>query len=222
MDTRTEAIDADWNAKCQRHKAVSAQLDKLLLDYLLVEGFQDAAECFANEAQLEAESDLSAVAKRMNIRKAVEAGHIETAFDLVNDLNPAIFDANPSLYFQLRLQQLIELVREGKTAESLKFAQEELTPLTRDSDSQLAKVEEAISLLVFAKQDESLSGHLMQQAQRQHLASNINAAILKAEGKSSSSKLSNMVRLMDWSQERLKPHASFPEMDVTVMAEQQS
>ena len=124
MDTRQDqTASASTTANRQRHKPSSVDMDRLLLDYLLVEGFQDAAQSFAAEAQLEASNDLSAVAKRMTIRKTLEAGDVATAFDLVNDLDPSVFDANPALYFQLRLQQLVELIRADKVPEALEFAQ---------------------------------------------------------------------------------------------------
>jgi hypothetical protein len=124
MDTRQDqAFGASTTARGASNKPSSVDMDQVLLDYLMVEGFQDAAQCFATEARLEASNDLSAVAKRMTIRKTLEAGDVAKAFDLVNDLNPAVFDGNPALYFQLRLQQLVELIRADKVAEALAFAQ---------------------------------------------------------------------------------------------------
>jgi len=37
-------------------------------------------------------------------------------------------DTNPKLYFHLQQQRLIEYIREGKIAEALEFAQDELAP----------------------------------------------------------------------------------------------
>ena len=39
-----------------------------------------------------------------------------------------ILDTNPQLFFHLQQQRLIELIRNGKVAEALEFAQEELAP----------------------------------------------------------------------------------------------
>jgi hypothetical protein len=49
------------------HPADLLALDRLVMDYLVVEGFQEAASVFAEEAGLAADRDLSAVAVRMQV-----------------------------------------------------------------------------------------------------------------------------------------------------------
>lgn len=112
---------------CHFHCQFS-DLNKLIMNYLVIEGYKDAAEKFSNEAGIKPFMDLNSIEARMHIRTAVQQGNIEEAIDRVNDLDPEILDANPRLYFHLLQQQLIELIREGKTMEALTFAQEDLAP----------------------------------------------------------------------------------------------
>lgn len=98
------------------------------MNYLVIEGYKDAAEKFSSEAGIKPFMDLNSIEARMHIRTAVQQGNIEDAIDRVNDLDPEILDANPRLYFHLLQQQLIELIRDGKTMEALTFAQEDLAP----------------------------------------------------------------------------------------------
>lgn len=41
---------------------------------------------------------------------------------------PQILEENPDLHFHLQQQKLIELIRQGRTAEALEYAAEELAP----------------------------------------------------------------------------------------------
>jgi len=50
----------------------------------------------------------------MEIRSAIEKGDVDSAMERVNDLNPEILETNPTLYFHLQQQRLIELIRQGK------------------------------------------------------------------------------------------------------------
>lgn len=50
----------------------------------------------------------------MAIRSAIQSGDVDRAMERVNDLNPEILETNPSLYFHLQQQRLIELIRQGK------------------------------------------------------------------------------------------------------------
>jgi len=60
------------------------------MNYLIVEGYKDAAEHFSVESGLEASVDFGSIRERMEIRNAVEAGNIELAIEKVNDLDPEV------------------------------------------------------------------------------------------------------------------------------------
>jgi hypothetical protein len=64
----------------------------------------------------ELESDLGSIADRMEIRSAIQNGDVDKAMERVNDLNPELLETNPSLYFHLQQQRLIELIRNGKVS----------------------------------------------------------------------------------------------------------
>ena len=60
------------------------------MNYLVIEGYKDAAEKFHLEAQVEANVDLSTIQDRMNIRNAIQSGNVEVAIEQVNDLDPEV------------------------------------------------------------------------------------------------------------------------------------
>ena len=66
-----------------------SDLNRLLMDYLVVEGYTEAADCFARESGQPA-VDLQSIEHRMAIRAAVQRGDVENAIERVNDLNPEV------------------------------------------------------------------------------------------------------------------------------------
>lgn len=121
------------------------------MNYLVIEGYKDAAEKFAKEASIPPNVDLASIQDRMDIRQSIQAGSVEEAIERVNDLDPEvnlytfhdfetpyfrkILDTNPRLFFHLQQQRLIELIRSGKVGEALEFAQEELAPRGEENAS---------------------------------------------------------------------------------------
>jgi hypothetical protein len=57
----------------------------------------------------------------------VQAGDIEGAIKLTNAINPEILDKDPELYFELKRQQLVEMIKSGKVEEAIVFAQNNLS-----------------------------------------------------------------------------------------------
>jgi glucose-induced degradation protein 8 len=71
------------------------------MNYLVVEGFQEAAEMFHKESNTpsmvvlklkkKAEIDLSTITERVSIRNSIQNGNIQEAIEKVNDLNPEVY-----------------------------------------------------------------------------------------------------------------------------------
>lgn len=67
-----------------------SDLNALIYDYLVIEGFSDAAVEFARETGLPSEVDEASIRERMEIREAVEEGRVEEAVKRVNELDPEV------------------------------------------------------------------------------------------------------------------------------------
>ncbi len=61
-----------------------------MFDYLVVEGFSDAAVEFARETGISSTIDQDTIQERMEIRQAVEDGRVEEAVRRVNELDPEV------------------------------------------------------------------------------------------------------------------------------------
>lgn len=62
----------------------------MVFDYLVVEGFSDAAVEFARKTGIPTTIDQDMIQERMEIRQAVEDGRVEEAVRRVNELDPEV------------------------------------------------------------------------------------------------------------------------------------
>jgi len=152
--TRRIAIKStDWESKLSNVAIDRGHLNRLVMDYLVVEGYKEAAQNFARESGMTTsaaqEADFESIQNRMTIRQAIQQGNIVEAIERVNDLNPEILDKDPSLYFHLQQQRLIELIRQKKIDEALLFAQHELAPRGEEHPEFLNELEQTMTLLAY-------------------------------------------------------------------------
>ncbi|KAJ9066215.1 Glucose-induced degradation complex subunit [Entomophthora muscae] len=184
------------------------------MNYLVIEGYRDAAEKFSLEANISPYDDFDSIEERMSIRNAIQTGNIQEAIEKVNDINPEILDTNPSLYFHLQQQRLIELIRLGKTHEALEFAQEELAHRGEENPQLLEELEKTMVLLAFEKKThECPVNDLLDYSHRQKTASELNAAILVSQSRHKDPRLPSLLKLSVWAQNRLNSEISFPKID---------
>lgn len=189
-------------------------LNKLIMNYLVIEGYKDAAELFQKESGISPGIDLRSISDRMATRVAIQSGDIQSAIERANDLNPLILDENPQLFFHLQQQKLIELIRNGDIQGALQFAEDELAPRGEENPHFLAELERTMALLAFEDTSKCPVADLLEPAQRQKTASELNAAILTSQCQDKDPKLPALLKLLMWAQEELKTHVEFPEVDV--------
>ena len=65
------------------------------MEYLISEGYPEAAQRFALEANIEPELDVDSIQERVDIREAIASGDIQTAIEKINELNPQVSSVSP-------------------------------------------------------------------------------------------------------------------------------
>ncbi|KAJ2477348.1 hypothetical protein EV174_004648 [Coemansia sp. RSA 2320] len=209
----------EWESKMAEVPIAKSDLNQLIMNYLIIEGYKDAAEKFSEESGQHSSVDLGSIEERMQIRFAVQNGDIKTAIERVNDLNPDILDTDPRLYFHLQQQHLIELIRQGNAEEALEFAQEELAPHGEEHPELLRELEKTMALLAFdAAGTRSPLAELLDFAHRQKTANELNAALLAAHSQPREPKLPALLQLLAWTQEQLDEKANYPRITNIVSA----
>lgn len=189
-------------------------MNKLVMNYLVIEGYKEAAEHFREECGAESGIDLSSISDRMATRVSIQQGDIQSAIERANDLNPLILDENPQLFFHLQQQKLIEMIRSGKIAEALDFAEKELAPRGEENPQFLSELERTMALLAFDDMSKCPVADLLEPAQRQKTASELNAAILTSQCQEKDPKLPALVKMLLWAQDEFKKKAEFPHLDI--------
>ncbi|VDL75848.1 unnamed protein product [Nippostrongylus brasiliensis] len=167
----SSTLSDESEAKSKPHIDVmpsSQEMGKLIVDYLISEGYREAAELLCQESGLELpKDDIKNLDARMNIRCAIIEGRLDDALRLVKELCPTLLEENREVRFHLMQQNLIEMIRRGELEKSLEYAQENLSNDTTLTDSQLERLEKTFALLAFEKPAESPFGKLLDQSQRQ-------------------------------------------------------
>jgi len=216
MPQKTPILQEDWERRLHEVQVSKDDLNRLVMDYLVIEGYKTAAEEFSREAGLDSPVDFESIESRMNIREALQRGDVGDAITRVNDLNPEILDTNPALYFRLQQQKLIEYIRQGRIADALQFAQEELAPRGEESPEFLAELERTMALLAFESSPLAppAISELLSPAQRMKTAGEVNAAILESLSQGKEAKLLGLLRLLCWGESLLSERAEFPKLDL--------
>ncbi|KAH9004358.1 lish motif-containing protein [Lactarius hatsudake] len=206
----------EWDRRLEEVVVSKADLNRLVMDYLVIEGYKSAAEEFSIEAGVQPAVDFASIESRGDIRDALNRGDVQGAITRVNDLNPEILDTNPALYFHLQQQKLIEYIRQGKITEALRFAQEELAPRGEESPEFLAELERTMALLAFESSSTvpPAISDLLSPGQRMKTAGEVNAAILESLSQGREAKLVMLLKLLQWGETLLEERAEFPKVDL--------
>lgn len=194
--------------------ATRAQMNRLVMNYLVLQGHREAAESFAGESATCVGADLETVGHRRRILAAVHSGDIAAAEQRADELVPGVLAGDADLRFAVQQQRLIELIRAGDDDASLDFACDELAPLAEAEPRFLPELERTMMLLAARDCRQSPEAGLLEAAQRERVAAQLNAALLSAERQDREAALPVTLRLLQRAQAQLRDHhVRFPALD---------
>ncbi|KAK5948347.1 hypothetical protein OHC33_010657 [Knufia fluminis] len=200
------------------------ELNKVVMDFLVQSGYPEAASRFAEEANMSTNAENSLMEERVRIKNAIYQGDLQTAIEEINEIDVSILDNDPALIFSLLRLQLIELIKKISpapesekptlTANAITFAQQNLSPYTPRDPKFKHDLERAMGLMIVPKevwsspdslQSEQFSmfGHLYELIDPSHkmeVAQNVNAAILRFQGRQGGSKIQTILQTRAWSE----------------------
>ena len=76
-----------------------SDINTVIMDYLIKEGYPDSARKFALEANIKQKPEDDSIRARVLIRNAIHSGDIQTAIEHINELNPEVCDFRVLLPF---------------------------------------------------------------------------------------------------------------------------
>jgi hypothetical protein len=203
--TQEERNDDKWISRAQKFKISRRLLDQVVMDYLVREGFKEAALNLASEANVTPPPyDTTLMDQQTAIRNAVEKGDIPQAMEMVNDLEPEILDSNPKLHFHLQQQRLLEYIKEGRIDQALEFAQTELSICGEEKPEILEELEKTMTLLALDRNAQVPFSEMLKPSQRSKVASELNAAIVDRQNTTVPDRLTTLMKLVMWAQDVLE------------------
>lgn len=199
LQTSPVSVSAEsWRARASTSLPSKSESDALVMDYLVSEGFADAAVSFARETGVQLPSELEGVRRRAAVRSAMVAGDVESVVEMVNDLDPDLLESDASLYLALQRRRFVEAALKGDLDRALELADECLSPLAEENPDELEELEKTFSLLLFERPAESPVADLVDPANRPLEASRLNVAMLTHLGLPHSSKVQQLAPLARW------------------------
>jgi hypothetical protein len=200
-----------FERKVDEVKPSKTDINYLVMDYLVTNGYPAAAKRFAVEANIQPKADIESIQERVEIRGAIHSGDIQTAIEKINELSPQILDENPSLHFSLLRLQLVELIRrctstpDADITPALEFATSQLAPRAPTNPQFLEDLERTLALLIFPSENLAPSlATLLQPNLRKDIATKVNEAILKNQGARKEARLRNLVKLRAWAEQKAR------------------
>ncbi|CAG0880443.1 unnamed protein product [Darwinula stevensoni] len=156
-----------WEKELSKFYVCRSDMNKLIMNYLITEGFREAAEKFQVEGGIKAPVLSGSMDDRIRVRDSIQNGYLQEARELLNQLHPELLDDNRLLRFHLLQQELIELIRKGSVEDALAFAQKHLAETGEEDPSVLPELERTLALLAFDQPGTSPFADLLHPAHRQ-------------------------------------------------------
>jgi len=204
-----------FERKVDEMKVSKADINNIVMDYLITEGYPLAARSLAVEAKMQPKTDFESINERVEIRDSIHRGDLQNAIEKINELNPQLLDTDTSLHFSLLRLQLIELIRACTTSSSdtsptdlsaaLDFATTHLAPRAPTNPEFLSDLEKTMALLIFPPDNLAPQlAELIDPSLRKEVATRVNQAILESQGAKRDARLRNLIKLRAWSEKKAR------------------
>jgi len=175
---------------------------ELVVNYLLSEGLVQSAKKFMSEALISVpDRDLAFAEARRKAFLAMLKGDVETAEHLTEEAAPGLLCETPELHFAMLKHSLVMLISSGEVVQAIAFAQSRMMPLVNDKDDLKRELEEAMSLLIFDKAEESPLAYLTKPSLILETSRRLNQAIVQHQGKIAPSRLAHLFEEANWVQQ---------------------
>ncbi|KAJ2490752.1 GID complex subunit containing RING finger motif [Coemansia sp. RSA 2050] len=124
------------------------RLERVLIDYMLRNGNVETAKQIMEKSNLEHFADSSLFALVMSTERELREQHsCRGALHWCAENRSALRKIQSPLEFELRLQEFIEMIRDKRNPEAIAYAKKHLTAW---SDTQLPRIQRAMTLLAFS------------------------------------------------------------------------
>ncbi|KAF9578964.1 GID complex subunit containing RING finger motif [Lunasporangiospora selenospora] len=135
------SLDSDDFARWSR-----VRLNRILIDYMLRDGFRGSATLLAKSENIEQLVDIELFVQSGKVEQALMRYSCTECLQWCNDNKSGLKKIKSTLEFSLREQEFIELARERRTREAIAYAKKHLTPW---QDTHMKEISQVMGLLAF-------------------------------------------------------------------------
>lgn len=213
QEPQIKKVDIETWKKSMDEQHISKQdMNNLIMNFFVVEGFKEAAENFKREANINIdESEL--ISLQDEIRGYIFEDKIDDVVQEINKIDEKLFDNNKDLYFELQIQKLINLISESQFIQATEFAKNDVLPLVRDIPMRQTLLEKTMTLMAFSNLEKFPYPDLLGNQRKIKISSMMNHALLRHNSVTTEPKLFKLFKLMKWMQQRLSEKMVFPTMN---------
>lgn len=188
-----------WLQAISVKEVTNPHLKEMILNYFISEGYESAAENFAQESGLNlGERNIEIIKTKDRIRSSLQNRDIESVIEKLDKLNPDILKNNVELKLSLELVNYCKLIQNGDYDSALEFMRQNMTGYMQDQKySKL--IEEHLLLLATKEPSKSPSSDLLSDSRLLDLNTKIN----KELNNRMDAELIVMMKLLKWMEKRL-------------------
>ncbi|KAG7653870.1 CTLH/CRA C-terminal to LisH motif domain [Arabidopsis suecica] len=200
-----------WEQYLRTAEIRKEDMNRLVMNFLVVEGYLEAVEKFQKESGTKPEVGFASISDRLAVIEAIKSGNLDDAVEKLNATNPEILKTN----FFLNQQRFIERIRTGMTdEEALEFAQKELKPLVEQNLAFLEEMAKTMDILRCKDLPNipEVVRELLENSRWFKTAAEVNAAILTSQTGLKCPKLLHLLKMLIWTQNQLDEKVEYPRM----------
>ncbi|GAB7362681.1 hypothetical protein MBLNU230_g2990t1 [Neophaeotheca triangularis] len=208
-------IAAMFEEQAAGNKADKSEMNAIVMNYLVTEGYPTAAAKFAQETNFTAPVDTESIEERVRVRDLIHTGKIDEAIELINEIDPAILDSHTALHFDLLQAQLVEIIRDILAKSSnppvaafqpvVDFATTQLAPRAPTDPYYQKSLEKTMALILYPE-DKMLPElkELLDVKLRADIAKNVNRVLLESRGEESEARIDQLIEARVWSENQAR------------------
>ncbi|EGG24215.1 lissencephaly type-1-like motif-containing protein [Cavenderia fasciculata] len=132
----------------QRDHFNSVRVDRVLIDYLLREGYYNTAIKLASTGKITELSDIDLFVSSKKVIDGLTKHDCTEALAWCNDNKSKLKKINSTLEFNLRIQEFVEMVRQNKLGAAISYSRQHLSP---NASTNMKEIQRAMATLAFRK-----------------------------------------------------------------------
>lgn len=143
-----EEMPTSSSDKAQKRRWNKIRLDRIIIDYMLREGFYESAEKLARTSNIESLVDIRIFVESRKVIEGLEQGDCTKALEWCSENKSKLKKIKSSLEFNLRVQEFLEEVRAERLDSAIKHARKHLQPY---AETHFSDVRRAMATLAFGQ-----------------------------------------------------------------------